>query len=121
MTTIHQASEVHEVFVGDTGPPLEFLFRLSDGVTPKNLTDHCAFVSFAYAGATPHVVRGAAITSFANGAVRYLLEGDEYPNIGRVYIRATIKSVNFGTYLSVGWNEESAERILERIVVAKPI
>ena len=119
--TTHLATEVREVFVGDTGPPLEFVFRYSDGVTLKDLAGHSAWVSFSYAGSTTHVVRAAMIPSpSTQGIIRYVFLGDEYPTIGRVYVQGSIMAPNYGAYLGVGWNEYSGP-ILERRVIARPL
>jgi len=119
MTNI-QASEVADVFVGDTGPPLEFVIRLADGVTPMDLTNGAAWVTFWYAGESPHVVRIATITSEAEGAIRYILQGDEYTKVGRIYHQPTVMAPGYEGFVGIGWNTYSGDTIQSR-VIARPI
>lgn len=119
MTSSSSEHEVLQVFVGDTGPPLEFEFYEQDGITKTDLSGCAAWVTFNYIGEDPHVVRPASITSAADGAVRYALKGDEYSKVGRLCVQASYMRVDFAGVPGLGWNTYSSD-VVRRKVIARP-
>jgi hypothetical protein len=105
------------VYQNDTGPVLEFLFLQQDGQTVRDLTGYCGWVSFAYPGSAPHVVRAGQVDA-ANGIIRYFPQGDEFPTVGDILFQATAMLVDAaGT--DRAWFEVS-HPLIRRRVVTKP-
>lgn len=118
--TILQADEIREVFVGDTGPTLNFAFALEDRVRMRDLTGYIGWCTFAYVGEAPHVIRAAIIpTPKTSGIVRHVRLGDEYTKVGEVLAWATVLNVDYGTTLGGGYYRVSCDPIRFK-VLARP-
>lgn len=113
--TVYQPYQVLIVSVGG-GRPMEFVFRMSNGRTLRDLTGQNGWVSFAYEGADPHIVRQARVSG---GSVFYdEIFGDEYPTAGAdVLAWASVQHVDYGTALGRGFFVTSSE-VIRRSVVA---
>jgi hypothetical protein len=107
------------VYQGDTGPPIDFLFRNEDGATPRDLTGYHGWVTFHYVNADPHVLGRAGTVEAVNGVLRYVPRGDEFPNLGHVVFWATLSAKDTGEGVDRGYFKFSS-RIYRRKVVPRP-
>jgi len=106
------------VYQNDTGPVLEFLFLQQDGRSVLDLTGYCGWVSFAYPGAAPHIVRAAQMDA-VNGIVRYFPQGDEFTTVGDILFQATAMLVDAPAGVDRAFFEVS-HPLIRRRVVSKP-
>jgi len=113
--------EVKTVYVGDTGPALEFLFRRANGRDAQDLTGHSAWVSFWHSGSPPHVVRQAKVGG-VTGIVSYELQGDEWdaPDETGILMQPTVAFSNLGTNVSGRYYVEYSFPAVRRIVKKRP-
>ena len=113
--------DVRTVYVGDTGPALEFLFKKANGRDVMDLTGHAAWVTVWHPGSAPHVVRAAKVGG-ATGIVSYQPQGDEYdvPDDGGVLIQPTVMNPNYGSNVNGQYYFEYSFPAIRRIVKRRP-
>jgi hypothetical protein len=118
---IRNADEVREVFVGDTGPTINFLFMMPDRQALRDLTGHAAWVTVWYDGEAPHIEGRAAAVPVpqSDGIVRYVMRGDEYTKIGNVHLQATVEHPDYGTTVGGGHFRTSSQVVTNK-VLARP-